>query len=344
MSTENVPNDESEFTQELHDRLKAKMTAENPTFMHRDAHPKQHGVVQATFSVEQSLPKNLCHGAFKPGTTYKAWMRFSNQNAPPLDDYKKDIRGAAIKLMNVPGAKIKMPDGNSTSQDFVLVSTPVFVARSVKEFALLIRYLLTNKFCLIFFFLFHPHVAINIFKANKRFFSPLEARYWSTTPYRLGPNQVVKYSIIPHRPSTPITEDLGADYLKHNMAKQLADKSAQFDFCVQLQTNPKKMPVENPSKLWKESDSPFVKVATITIPQQNFNTDIKQSYGRSLSFNPWHSLEAHRPLGGINRARHAIYVALSKFRHDKNAMPVTEPVDYNIPDTFTQTTPGETHV
>ena len=39
----------------------------------------------------------------------------------------------------------------------------------------------------------------------------------------------------------------------------------------------------------------------------------------NLSFNPWHSLPAHRPLGGINRARKVVYPALSKLRHERNA-------------------------
>ena len=37
-----------------------------------------------------------------------------------------------------------------------------------------------------------------------------------------------------------------------------------------------------------------------------------------LSYTPWHSLEAHRPIGGINRARRPVYEATSKFRHEQN--------------------------
>jgi hypothetical protein len=33
-----------------------------------------------------------------------------------------------------------------------------------------------------------------------------------------------------------------------------------------------------------------------------------------MSFNPWHALVPHRPLGSMNRARRAIYEALSAFR------------------------------
>ena len=40
--------------------------------------------------------------------------------------------------------------------------------------------------------------------------------------------------------------------------------------------------------------------------------------GENMSFSPWHALEEHRPLGGINEARRRIYRDLSKFRHDQN--------------------------
>ena len=45
----------------------------------------------------------------------------------------------------------------------------------------------------------------------------------------------------------------------------------------------------------------------------------------ALSFAPSHSLEAHRPLGGIMRARLALYSALGYERRRAAGQPVTEP-------------------
>ena len=36
-----------------------------------------------------------------------------------------------------------------------------------------------------------------------------------------------------------------------------------------------------------------------------------------LSFNPWHALADHRPLGDFNRARRSIYDAMAAFRRDR---------------------------
>jgi len=74
--------------------------------------------------------------------------------------------------------------------------------------------------------------------------------------------------------------------------------------------------------------SPFVKVATVHIPPQNFDTPAQNEYGDNLSFNPWHCLPVHRPLGGINRARKIIYETMSKYRHARNSAPRDEPTGW----------------
>ena len=62
------------------------------------------------------------------------------------------------------------------------------------------------------------------------------------------------------------------------------------------------MPVEDVTTEWPESLAAFRKVATIVIPRQAFNNPERDDFGENLSFTPWHALEEHRPIGGINRA------------------------------------------
>lgn len=333
MNHENKPPNEDLYRDKLIDLLQAKMKRETPDFMERDAHPKQHGLVKATFTVAEDLPANLQHGVFVPGKSYPAWVRFSNQNAPRQADTKKDIRGAAIKLMNVPGTKLETHDGNTTSQDFITISTPVFVTHDVEEFFHLIEALVKGKLALLWHFLFHPRSLLNLLRSNKNYASPLQTRYWSTTPYKLGPQQVVKYSLIPQAGVVDrIPSNAGPDFLRENMVKQLAEHDYGFDFCVQLQTDADLMPVEDPGTNWPETVSPFVKVATLTIPSQPFDTPAQNAYGIDMSFNPWHSLLAHQPLGGINRARRVVYNELSNFRHTHNGQLRREPTDYDVPE------------
>jgi hypothetical protein len=112
--------------------------------------------------------------------------------------------------------------------------------------------------------------------------------------------------------------------------QQLAQGEACFDFTVQLQTDAASMPIEDPGKEWKESQSPFRKVATIRIPRQEFDSEAQRTFGENLSFTPWHCLPAHRPLGGVNRARKIVYDVISAFRHEANHVPRREPSSWDI--------------
>ena len=85
------------------------------------------------------------------------------------------------------------------------------------------------------------------------------------------------------------------------------------------------MSVENSQEEWLESDAPFYKVASILIPEQEFDTPDKNDKCENLSFNPWHALPEHRPLGAVNRVRKVIYPHISQTRHELNTVPVIEP-------------------
>jgi hypothetical protein len=94
---------------------------------------------------------------------------------------------------------------------------------------------------------------------------------------------------------------------------------------VQRQGDPERMPVEDPTIRWSERASPFLTVATIRIPPQEFTSEAQQAFAENLSFTPWHSLPEHQPLGGINRVRRDVYEAISRLRHEANGVPRREP-------------------
>jgi len=331
LAQESVPAGEAAFIADLATRLKAKIIQDNPTgIMRRDAHPKMHGVVKAEFIVEPNLPQALRVGVFKEPKTYQAWIRFSNQNGTIKPDTGGDIRGMAIKLMGVPGEKVLPEEKDEQTQDFIVISTPVFVTKDVEEFDGLIKGMTSHIFAMLWFFLTHWRVGWNLYKSMIKFANPLQIRYFSTTPYLLG-HSAVKYSAIPHikTPDT-IPSNPSDDYLRLAMVKQLSQGDAQFDFCVQLQTDPVAMPIEDPGHLWSEEVSPFQKLATINIFQQEFDSDKQKEFGENLSFSPWHALPEHRPLGGINRARKVVYRAISMFRHETNHAQRKEPSSWDF--------------
>jgi hypothetical protein len=83
-----------------------------------------------------------------------------------------------------------------------------------------------------------------------------------------------------------------------------------FDFRVQVQNDAGEMPVEDVSVEWSEEDSKPVTVATLRIPTQKVEAAGELAAKcEALSFNPWHAIAEHRPIGGMNRLRKVVYQA-----------------------------------
>jgi hypothetical protein len=331
LAREEVPPGEAAYIDDLAERLKAKIIKDNPAgIMRRDAHPKMHGVVKAEFTVQPDLPQELRVGIFAQPRTYRAWIRFSNQDGTINPDIDRDIRGMAIKLMDVEGEKLLEGEKDEKTQDFIVISTNVFVTKNAEEFDDLIKALTGSILAKLVFFATHWRVVLNLLKSMKTFANPLQIRYFSTTPYLFG-NTAAKYSAIPRvQVADTIPADPPDDFMRSAMIRQLAQGDAHFDFAVQLQTDARDMPIEDPGHEWSESASPFRKVASIRILKQDFDSEAQRAFGENLSYTPWHSLPAHRPLGGVNRARKVVYRAISTFRHERNNVPRQEPIGWNI--------------
>lgn len=331
LSIENTAEQEK-AVQKLISLLRAKMLRENipPGKMKRDAHPKMIGLVQAEFSINKNLPQELRVGLFAEEKTYPTWVRFSNQMAPPTGDNVKDIRGMALKLIDVQGKKVLEGQEDLKTHDFITVSTNVFVTKNIIEFADMIGAIIAGKLKMLVYFIKNPRNLYHFLISNKRFGSLLEVQFYSVSPYTFG-DRTVKYSIKPQSDSqTVVAPTSTQNYLSTVMTTQLSEKAYYFDFMVQFQGDPKKMPVDDLSTVWKESESPFIKVATLKLPRQKFNSPEQKAFGDALSFSPWHCLPEHTPLGSVNRARKIVYHTLSLFRHQQNKLPLTEPTSLNI--------------
>ena len=324
--------EESEIEQIVHiSRQKLEQDyPPNTRPVRRDQHPKAHGCVKAEFIVHDDLPDNLCCGIFKEPRTYTAWIRFSSSASMIQPDTKKDAHGMAIKLLGVEGEKVLEQEKHEATQDFVMANSKVFFVRSTSDYVVFVSAFAKNKL-LSFFFGWNPfkwrlHELKNMLLATtKTITNPLQIQYWSQTPYRLGAN-AIKFSAKPRFSKVdPMPASSNADFLQEAIAKQLSREDVYFDFMVQLQTDPVKMPVEDSTIVWDEKLSPFQRVATIRIPVQVFDSLQQIEFAENLSFTPWHTLPEHRPLGSTNRVRRKVYETISKLRHHMNNAPRQEP-------------------
>lgn len=289
----------------------------------RDAHRKSHGCVQATFSVLDQLPPKLAQGLFATPKSYNAVVRFSNGSGSSQDDHTNDARGMAVKVMGVPGLKLLDDEQTASTQDFLMTNHPVFFIRNAVDYGAFQKAVSGGGLSLAGWLtthLFHETSIILAFTGHK-LLNPLNSRYWSTTPSKLGTEQM-KFSARPCAGSSFYEQSDTADRLGENLRAQLAQGGACFDFMVQTRTVPAKMPIEDATVEWQEAQSPFVPVARITIPAQ---TPEAAEVCEARSFTPWHSIPEHRPLGGISRVRKDVYLTVSKLRHELNAQPRIEP-------------------
>ena len=301
-----------------------------PGGFERGGNTKTQGIVRAEFIVHDGLPAELRHGIYAQPRSYPAWVRFSGPGpyvTPDIDDV--GFMSISVKLMGVPGPKLM--DEEKFTQDMFGVSPPTFVTPDVRANAQLQEQSLKNASIFYFLNLHRPHLLDLVMQGLwiKTQSSPFEAPYFSCVPYLLGEGQAMQYSFwpttskrtpIPRLPLRPPD-----DYLRAAMVAALGAGDVALDVRLQRQTDPHLMPIENAGVLWPERLSPRLSAATLRIPRQKFDSAAQLDFARRLSYNPWHSIAEHRPLGNQSRARRRIYLELSRLRHEMNAVPHFEP-------------------
>jgi catalase len=277
------------------------------------------------------LAAELRQGVFsEPGKTWQASVRLSNGNAYPQFDSIRDARGMAIKLLDVPGKQLLADQAARHEQDFVMFSHPNFFVSDVAEYRQNVAAQADGKSAMAFFPGWDPrtwqvrHLFIALATLSPAPDSPTQTTYFSVSPYKFGANNA-KFRVMPDPGSCPAytlpkqNQDL-PNFLRSALNQQLSTDRVPACFVLQIQRQDanRYMPIEDTSIEWRESDAPFETVAKINLPAQDFDTPALNLQCDNQSFNPWFGLEAHRPIGGINRLRKAVYEAVSDYRHSRN--------------------------
>ncbi len=309
----------------------------------RISHAKAFGLLKGTLTVESGLPKELAQGLFaKPGT-YEVLVRLATALGEVNDDSKVNtVRGMSIKVLDVEGPKLAGHTG--TTQDFVLDTGKEFLAGGPKEFlqafkpnAEIAPKLSDNVKGAVSDVARATNAVLNAVGANSEkldFYGhpkrhPMAEAYFSQTAIRYG-EYVAKVGVIPDTPGLKALFDQPYDPEGFNAFRDAANaffrtQPAEFNVAVQLNTGLDTMPIEEAQAKWSEDESQYQTVGRLVLPVQTAFDPAKESFFEDLSFSPGHSLAAHRPLGGINRARLAAYRVLSDRRHAENHTTTPEP-------------------
>ena len=295
--------DEEAFVDSVIDSFQKQMRLLwKPGGFERGGNTKTHGIVRGEFIVHDGLPSQFRRGIYAQPQKFRAWVRFSGPGpyiTPDIDDV--GFMSMSIKLMGVPGPKLM--DEEKFTQDMTGVSPPTFVTPDVKANAQLQLESIKNAQIFYFLNLHNSHVLDLIMQGLyiKTQSSPLEAPYYSCVPYLLGEGQAMQYSMWPKSrnvrafPACPFghpTTICAMPWLRLSTRKTWSSTSA-----CNCKPTLIRMPIENNGVLWPVKLSPRVSVATLRIPRQKFNSPAQIDFEKRLSYNPWHCIPEHRPLG-----------------------------------------------
>ena len=311
----------------------------------RSVHAKSHGILKATLTIPDNLPPVLAQGVFaKPGR-YDVIMRFSTLPGDLLSDDVSTPRGMALKIIGVDGERLPGSEGDVT-QDIIMVNGPAFAAPTAKKFLGNLKMLAgtTDKIEGVKEVLSHITRGANSLLSAFGYKSPtlatlggqpathlLGETFYSQTPFLYGP-YIGKFSLKPVSPSLLALTDQKLDV--HNQPHAIRESvihyfdhdAADWDLQVQLATDADAMPIEDASVAWPEDKSPYVTIGRIYAPVQNAWSDAnRRAVDEGTAFSPWHGLAAHRPLGGVNRARRDSYKHSAAFRGERTGRPMHEP-------------------
>ena len=322
----------------------AATVARHEGHAYRAVHAKGHALLEARFEVRGDLPAELAHGLFARPGHYRALARLSSPPAEQLPDTVSTPRAIALKVLEVPGARVETGDG-ATSQDFLMVNAPAFSAPDPAGFLRAARLLAATTERM-------PRTKEAISSTlrgasalldragidaaplrglgGEPMRHPLGETYFSQAPFLYGP-YMAKFSLAPRSPALLALEDqaLAADADAQREAVraffQALEGEVEWAFRVQLCRDLERMPVADPSVEWPEDVGPWQEVARLVVPAQLSWGDDSQALDDRLAFSPWNALAAHRPLGAINRARREVMEVSRRLRSTFNGCPLHEP-------------------
>ena len=339
---EAIPADEADDIQRVVEALEvilARSQAKTGQFR-SDVHVKTHAYVQGEFRVLPNLPNELAQGLFDHEGVCPAVIRFSNSASRSQADALPDGRGMAVKVLDVKGEVVVADKLNGPTQDFVMINHPVFFTRNVKDYLRLEQVLVqadNNALTTLRGALtggdwnplhWHWREMLTVTRIVGQLPAhPASNTYFSMAPIRFG-NFVAKYRAKPagdwHESYLNLVKQLGleSDAMRLALEETLRTQEVLFEFQVQLRNSEQSMPIEDASVAWPESESPYRTVAHLLLPRQEIGLLRQQDVYRNLSFNVWHALAEHRPLGGINRVRRFAYPLSSAWRRQQAGVKV----------------------
>jgi hypothetical protein len=260
----------------------------------------------ATLEVPDGLPEHARHGLFASPGRHRALVRLSNGGPEVQANRTPDIRGFALKVLDVagPGAM----GGAADHQDFLMINQDRLPTPDTYEFVDFAEALIGGQLSGILH-LFKAHGLLGGFRrlrevlaaVGRKFNGYAAERFNTVAPLCCGPYAVkVRLKPVGNPPPAARSKDIVED-----IRERLSVGPVMYDLELQFFVDEATTPIEDLSRPWPDSETPIVTAGRLTLGLD----DGVAAQIDGMKFDPWSGLMAHRPLGEVMRARKAAYHA-----------------------------------
>lgn len=308
---EQIPPDEAERFERYAAEIRAiqQGRAAKAGKRERVLHVKAHAGVVGHLTVTARDPYRVGVFSGEPAD-YPVYVRFSNSAGHRQSDGAPDARGVALKLVGVPGPKLIPGLEQALTQDFLFVSDPSIPFRDPEEFMTFVRASKDGPLPLLprFFRGFGFGRGVSVLKrllAGSKVASFATHPFFTAVPIAFGAT-AAKLALFPLGPAEAPPAH-GPDALRQDLLRRLGVGAISWTLSAQFFADDQTTPIEDASVEWT---GPWVELARLSIPGQDPDSEVGKRIDalvEELSFDPWHAVEAHRPLGAIMRARSVAY-------------------------------------
>jgi hypothetical protein len=290
----------------------------------------QFEIFDAAAGQAPELAARLAKGIFARPAVYPAVVRFANADSKINSDFKSDVRSLSFSVdLSRDGAS---PASGVFRQDFSMQNATTLPINDSPAFLATMKVLtasnpaaglwslpFTDKLKVV------RTLALAELQARQKIRPYQQLRYWSTVPFRHGPDDVVKFSASPAPDNTahPLQKS-NPKGLQDELVRHVRedDRMSCFDFAVQFldvakmkywgKTRDAGFWIENASVDWSEAEAPFHRIARLTLLR---NSQLSSEESDVVYFDvTGNSTPDSRPVGSINRARCPAEVASRKAR------------------------------
>ncbi|KAI4234332.1 MAG: hypothetical protein L6R40_006809 [Gallowayella cf. fulva] len=316
------------------EEAKTHQVADIMNRMQRHNFDQSQGIVKGTLTVPSDLPPHLAQGLFAHPGSYPVCARYANEPSFLQPDNVPGPRGMGLKVFNCSKGESRLTDiaGNeeSNTQDFLFNNAPMLELTDI-DTTLDIMALREKHFDNPIALSAATKLRTDALKQNAPGLLPntniISHSMYTQSAFRFGKyyGHLALFPILPEQTKPKSSTQSVSSSDPHNVLKDwLFDyfnhHPAKYQFKIQLGTDPAHHPTEDASVVWDEATAPYQTVGYVEFPvQDSFNQERRVFWEDHMRLDPWRGLDAHRPLGSINRVRKGVYGRSTKQRDELNA-------------------------